>query len=253
MATYRVITFQCPRCKTDIGRQWGLITTKVIVCPSCGTNVRIDTSVIQQNWAFNFGWVGGILTWFVLGALVLADPQFATTIGRKTFKSDTGEQRLLIAGMCGIPAMFAGLLIGLVGGILGTIVAWGASEAPPAPATPVPTPGAPPLAPPQPQGRGCLIRSFFILLWPIVTFFASGIVVMVLTGVFTASDEEVRRQLSKEAGEKYAGWMLLASLVAFILGCVGLLPLTGRGKKKEVKPPPDAPRILSGPQNPYGL
>ena len=55
MATYTVITYRCPRCKTDIGRRFGLITTLRILCPRCGTRVRIDAGVVGQNWAFNFG------------------------------------------------------------------------------------------------------------------------------------------------------------------------------------------------------
>src|SRR5947209_4353045 len=117
MATYTVITYQCPRCRLDLGRRLGLITSKSILCPGCGTRVRIGTNVICQNWAYNFGWVGGLLTWFGLAALVLLDPQFAAKAGGRTFPSSGSDNRLMLAGLSALPAILAGLGFALVGAV----------------------------------------------------------------------------------------------------------------------------------------
>lgn len=243
MARYTVVTFQCPRCRADLGRQFGLITSRSIPCPRCGTTVRIDSQVIAQNWGFNFGWVGGLLLWLGLAAGVMLDPHFAASIGGKTLKSDTQQQRLMIALVCGIPALLGGLVFGGIGMLLGAVMV-GEGEAAPGPTRPSGFPGLTPTMPattPQPQRRGCLVRSFFILFWPVFFFIAGAIVMSGVSGAWTAETEEARQQLSKQSAEKYAMWVFLGSFLVFLFGCFGLMPWTGSGKKKT--PPPSPPEI----------
>jgi uncharacterized membrane protein len=112
----------------------------------------------------------------VLGVAVIASPQFAAMIGNKTFPAATLQNRVLIALICVIPSLLAGLIIGGVGMILGTIVAMGAAreensttEAPSEPPGPIGIPATGP-QPPGPRRRGLLVRAFFVLLWPVVFF-----------------------------------------------------------------------------------
>jgi hypothetical protein len=84
--------------------------------------VRVDRQVIAQNWGYNFGWVGGLIIWLALGAGVMLDPQFAASIGGKTMKSDTQQQRMMIALMMGIPALLGGLVVGGIGMLLGSVM-----------------------------------------------------------------------------------------------------------------------------------
>jgi hypothetical protein len=234
MARYTVTTFQCPRCRADLGRQFGLITSRSIPCPRCGTMVHIDGKVIAQNWGFNFGWVGGLLLWLGLAAGVMLDPQFAASIGGKTFKSDTQQQRVIIALVCGLPALFGGLVCGGVGMLLASVMV-GGGEAGPS----LVTASGLSAAPPQPQSRGCAVRGFFILFWPVFVFVAGVIVMSGVSGAFSAETVELRNQINKESAEKYTKWVLLASFLVFLLGCFGIMPWTGSGKKNT--PPPESP------------
>ena len=314
MATITVFTYRCPKCRADIGRRFGLITTPMIVCGSCGTNVRIDKNVIQQNWAFNFGWAGGLFTWLCLAVAVINSPAFATKMANNTLPAATFENRLVIAAMCGLWAMFVGMGFALIGGIIGTIVAatssaWslnsggfqsfptpptpGGTSAPPggfqfmppgrgqqpaqppaygaAPAQPGPASfpnyqGYPSAAYPQaPAQRGCLIRAFFILLWPPAAFLVIALTMSAVArsgvqfeppppaaasastvGLLAAplgqgpllaasalvpedvQENELKYEASQQMATKMAPWILLTVLAVFILGCIGWLPFTGR-------------------------
>jgi hypothetical protein len=290
VATYTVFTYCCPRCKADLGRRFGLITTPSVVCPGCGANVRIDRNVIAQNWGYNFAWVGGLLAWAALAAAVLLDPAFAATLGNKTLPAGTFEQRLVIAGFCAIPALFAGLLLGGVGMLLGTIVSVqpsrsaappeGQPAGPPRGAPGFAPAGAPAVSPPRPQDRGFLVRAFFVLLWPVVVFFgAASVIGLVLragvekeppaevVGAGTvgllatpagqgpllaassllprhAREEQRIQQAVAKRSEKTAPWLLLGTLAVFILGCLGLMPSTGRKRQGlEGKPGSPAPAL----------
>lgn len=228
MAKMIRITYQCPRCRTDLGRRFGLIMTRTVDCPKCGNSVRVDSQVFAQNWGFNFGWVGGLLIWAGMGGAVLIDPEFAATIGGNTFPAATPKDRVIIALTCVIPAFIGGFILNGLGMLFGAIAAHGA----PAGSAPVEPEirGSPSPAPP-PLGRGCLIRAFFILFWPVVFFFASGVTLALLAG-FSAEGEAARKKAVQQSAEQNTGWMLLGTLLVFLLGCLGLLPWTGRKKKE---------------------
>ena len=295
MPTYTVITYQCPKCKADIGRRIGLHTKLTIVCPNCGANVRIGRDAMAQNWGFNFAWVSGLTIWLVLGVGVLVSPELAAQIGRDAFPADSFEHRLVIAGVCAIPALLAGLVIGGIGMLCGTIAAfraaaaesnagdygsWSAPTQGPWPSrdSSYPSPAGPPRSPPRPQGRSFFVRAFFVLLWTVVFFIGAAII---LSMVATTGVKPVERQPADEAstvgllasplgqgpllaasslvplesredqqrevaatkmGERSAPWLLLGTLTVLVLGCVGLLPLTGSGKKRQAETRPGAGR-----------
>jgi DNA-directed RNA polymerase subunit RPC12/RpoP len=294
MPTYTVVTYRCPKCKADVGRRFGLHTKLWIACPNCGSNVRIGRDVIAQNWGFNFGWVGGLIIWLVLGVGVLVSPELAAQIGRQSLPADTFENRLVIAGVCGIPALLAALVVGGIGMVCGYIAAACASDAEtpaaehpswppsnPGQWTPggFPRPNEPAPQPPRPRGRNFLVRAFFVLLWPVVAFVGAVIVVSMVASVgakpverqptdvastvgLLASplgqgpllaaaslvpDEGVQEQQREAAatkmGERSAPWLLLSTLIVFVLGCVGLLPLTGSGRKRQAEARPDVQRL----------
>ena len=174
--TRTIITYKCPRCRADIARRFGLMSTLTITCPFCEAKVRIDRNVIAQNWGFNFAWVGGLLIWLVLGVAVIASPQFAAMAANKTLPAATLQNRAVIALFCVIPSLLAGLIIGGVGMLFGTIVAMGAAREETArPKLQQSSKGRLERAaagpqPPRPRRRGLLVRAFFVLLWPVVFF-----------------------------------------------------------------------------------
>ena len=294
MPTRTVYTYTCPRCRTDLGRQFSLLTSKRIVCPGCGNNVRIDTNVIQQNWGYNFAWVGGLLIWGGLAAGVLLDPAFAASVGNNTLPATTPGNRLVIAGFCCIPALIGGLLVGGFGLLLGTIVAAGADDEPPAEKVAPPSQGpsyaaafnrqAAPEASqppgPRPRKRSLLVRGSFVLLWPVVFLFGAAIVLgmvtqsnqtkvetpppvaaastvallasphgqaPLLTVAASVSDdakaEYLKQQAVEKRGEKSAPWLVLGMLVVFALGCLGWMPSTSA--KLAQQAPPEVPTTRS--------
>jgi DNA-directed RNA polymerase subunit RPC12/RpoP len=306
MATVTVYTYRCPRCRADIGRRFGLLTTRIIVCHRCGSNVRVDANVVAQNWGYNFAWTGSMVLWAALAFAVLANPEFGAMIGNGTFPADTFEHRLVIAGVSVIWALMGGLVIGGIGMVLGTIVAAcasddGAGAADPRssplsgqwPAGGFPFPPASPgqqlsypstagfhpsldlaASPPRPRERSIFARAFFVLLWPVVFFMGAAIVLNIAatTGVKNdepppvmgartvglmgsplgqgpllaattllpdaVRDQPLKQQATENMAAKSAPWLLLGMLIVFILGCVGLLPSTGRKIRRQAASQP---------------
>lgn len=306
MATVTVYTYRCPRCRADIGRNFGLITSRVISCHSCGSKVRVDANVIGQNWGYNFAWTASLMLWSALAVAVLANPAFAAMIGNGTFPAATFENRLVIAGVCVIPALMGGLVIGGVGMLLGTIVAAcspadGAEvgDFPSSPTQgqgpagglsflPVPAgqqrsqpsgaglhpPMDPTASPPRARERAWFVRACFVLLWPVVFFVGAAMALNIaattwvktdepppVVGARTvglmgsplgqgpllavssllpdaARDEPLKQQAAEKMGEKSAPWLLLGTLIVFVLGCVGLLPSTGRKIRRQAPTQP---------------
>lgn len=230
MAKVVIITFRCPKCRLDIGRQFGLITTTTIVCSKCGTHVRLDSAAVAQNWGFNFGWMSALLIWFALGVGVLVDPQFAATMGNTTFPAATDAQRVVIALTCGIWAFLAGLCFAMVGMVLGSLVATFA----PAGSAPMETdlPDRPTAGPPQTRERGCLVRMIFIFVWPVVGFFVAVIAITAVATIEAGNDPVMQQIAIEEAGKQTAPWLVFGTLAVFLLSCVGLLPFTGRKRKR---------------------
>ena len=189
MPTYTVVTYRCPRCRADVGRRLGLYTKLMIDCPNCQASVRIGRQCVAQNWAFNFAIGGGLIIWLLLAVAVLIDPQLAAMIGQKEFPADTFEHRLVIAGVCILPSMLAGLVVAGLGWLFGMVVALedpapGAADNPSWPPSKLGSAAAggfsPPtessLTPPKPQHRSIIVRRFFALLWPVVFIFGAGLV-----------------------------------------------------------------------------
>jgi hypothetical protein len=84
---------------------------------------------------------------------------------------------------------------------------------------------------PQPQYRSYLVRGFYTLFWPVAFFIAAGLTMSALAGSFTAETEALQKQIQQQSAQQHGSWVFLASLLLFVLGCVGLLPWTGRMKK----------------------
>ncbi len=193
MATYKytVYTYRCPRCRLDLGRRFGLMTTPCIRCSRCGTNVQVSTAAILQNWAYNFGWVGGVLLWIVLAVGIVLSPEFANTVSDQMFRGAEVRNPVVLLAGCLIPAFLAGLLSAFVGMVLGALASLLMTTAPTArsevpaptglllPRTSVNSP-APTVTPTSPWQRNLLVRLVFIFLWPLVFFFTGAMVLGML-------------------------------------------------------------------------
>jgi hypothetical protein len=103
----------------------------------------------------------------------------------------------------------------------------------------------------EPPRRHVLVRTFFALLWPVVFFLAADLVMSALSGVSSVQNEVVRKQLQDQAAQTTVPWLLLGSLVALVLGCVGALPWTGAYRRGRAAAPagPAAPRTGGNPSS----
>jgi hypothetical protein len=113
------------------------------------------------------------------------------------------------------------------------------------------------------------MRGFFVLFWPVFFFLGTGVVLAIVAASTVSKQEsaaisaasaaglmgsplgprpflsvapliteddtnnQLRQLASGRMGEKAAPWLLLEMLVVFILGCIGLLPWTGRKIRKK--------------------
>jgi hypothetical protein len=148
---------------------------------------------------------------------------------------DEQRQQLAAARLTNqsIPWILLGTLLAFVLGSAGLLPPTGAKiRAPAAPPSGIP-------AGPEPPRRSAFVRAFFVVLWPVVFFIAAGLTMSALAGSFAAESDEVQRQISQESARQHAGWISLVSLGLFVLGCVGVLPLTGaRIRSRATLPPP---------------
>jgi hypothetical protein len=159
-------------------------------------------------------------------------------------------------GQQSAPWLLLGMLVVFLLGCAGVLPSTGRLRArPPAP-RPAPAPAGafdlrnyPIDAGPAPRRRNVLVRTFFALLWPVVFFFAAGLTMSALSGASSADNEVVRKQLQDQAAQAAVPWLLLGSLLVFVLGCVGVLPWTGANKRSRPAAPagPAAPRAGDSP------
>jgi hypothetical protein len=249
-----IILDVCPRCKTDVSRRFGLITTPTIVCRNCGYEMRVTRNAILNNWAFNLC-VGAILfAWGVLALAVLCSPEAAAAVGggfKKPVRS--GADRLMVALLAGLPALLAAVPGVLVGRLLGWCVAErllsGSAPNPPKADAGlrlgrrelmtdalVPTiPGEAPRydAPPTPPGGGVgrfLLRTFAGLLW-FFAFFVIGCVAISAVATAGIAEEQARQKATEEAGKAWSLTVFFGSIaLSVVLGKLGFLPGMRRPK-----------------------
>jgi hypothetical protein len=269
--TYIIYTYRCPKCKLDLGRRFGLITSKCVTCARCGGHVLITTPAVSQNWAMNFGVAAGGLLWVILTVGVLFSPEFAAKASDLFLRGAGVRNPLAIVGVCLLPAFVVGLVAGVVGSVLGTIAGLCMSSEPDDDSDWVPD-GALywPRSPAGPRRRSLLVRVLFILLWPFIFLFGTAAVIEQVVGAenngevprlvvavevstaapalaadrskpaLPAGNEAGREKTDAPFPQEAAPWLLLGMLLVFIAGCCGWLPCTSRKSRPETTA--DGPR-----------
>ncbi|HEY1380614.1 MAG TPA: hypothetical protein VGF55_27685 [Gemmataceae bacterium] len=245
----------CPRCRTDVSRLVGLITTPTLACPKCRAAVPVSGRAVVNNWQFNIGVLAGVFVWTTLAVAVFISPEFAANAAIHLKRpAATIQDRVILALYVGVPAGLAAVPFGLLGRVIGCRVAGrlasrrgadllGASL--PRPATDSPAKGqhrvrhrlfadvAPALtggpapSPAAPPRRG--IRVVAVAAWAGVFV---GIGTLALAAVVVGGVGNGPGPWQPAAAEAARTWgpaMVFASIAAAaVLGGTGLLPGTRR-------------------------
>ena len=229
-----VILDVCPRCRSDVSRKFGLITTRLIVCPKCQFEMFVTPKAVVNNWQFNAAVWAGLAMWIGFASIIFTNSDTAATVGRHLqLPVRTFENRLVLAFAGCIPALFVALPFALVGRIIGFSVARrlnvdAAEEAAVADFRRQLTP----VRQQELRRRSLFVRAVFGLVWAVVF----GVVAALALGLWAAreagDDPELRQQAIWQVGETFGPWALLGSLaLAVVLGGCGVLPGTRRTKR----------------------
>src|SRR5262249_1719913 len=115
-----VILDVCPRCRKDVSRRLGVITTRTIVCPRCDYEMKITANAVTNNGQYNGVMRVALPVWIGLAAAILASPTVAAAVGG-LFKLpvQTLQNRLIVALVAGILAVVVGLPFAVLGRMIG--------------------------------------------------------------------------------------------------------------------------------------
>jgi hypothetical protein len=80
-----------------------------------------------------------------------------------------------------------------------------------------------------PKQRSAFVRIFFSVVWAVVFFLGTAVVLSIVAVQRAGEDQELQKQFAEESGRTIGPWALLGSIVlASVLGCKGILPGTRR-------------------------
>src|SRR3954454_1370366 len=114
----------CPRCRTDVSRLVGLITTPTLACPKCRAAVGVSGRSVVNNWQFNVAVLAGVFVWTTLAVAVFISPEFAASAGTHLKRpAATVQDRMILALYVGVPAGVIAVPFGVLGRVLGRRVA----------------------------------------------------------------------------------------------------------------------------------
>ena len=258
----------CPRCRTDVSRRLGVITTPTIACPKCRAVMDVTRTAVVNNWQFNGAVLAAAFIWTAVAAAVFLNPNFATQVGARVGRpARTPQDRLVLAAIVGVPAGFFALPFGVLGRLVGYGVArrlgarrpdvlgkglvWLDEQSQPGdqflvtrllgasaveaggPVRPPParTPTAVPRpAPPRPAGAGRSLRRVVAGgAWAVVFFVAAAVVLAAVAASGVGEDAQLRQQAVEASARAWGVWAFVGSLaVAAVLGGTGWLPGTRR-------------------------
>ena len=135
MAVYvrTVIRYLCPKCRQDVARRPGFISTPVIACHACGHEFLVNRNAVVYSWQKTVFWYAWLFLLMVTTVYFVTAPgETSTQLWHQLNQSGSfGEQ---IGGFIGvgigaliasaIMAALAALPISLVGGtVAGHVVA----------------------------------------------------------------------------------------------------------------------------------
>jgi len=247
----------CPRCRADVSRRFGVITTPTIDCRVCQFPMRVTSLAVMNNWQFNAAAPVGLALWVAALFIIFGSPEtaarWAWELGATPSGHDT-QDHLAMALVAGGAALFCSVPFAIVGRIIGFFVARRLLSEPPEPAASefgqrqylsyVPAPAASggygvamhstPELPQQTAGGGFrfIARTFFGLVWAAI-FFVGGAFMTTAVAIAGITDPQLRNEASRHAGQSCGVWLFFGSIgLAVLLGSRGILPGT-RSKNRQ--------------------
>jgi hypothetical protein len=233
----------CPRCRADVSRRLGVITTPTITCRVCQFPMRVTALAVMNNWQFNFAAPVVLAIWVGAVVIIFRSPETVAHWAGELRAPPTGhdlQDRLAMSLTAGVVALFSSIPFAVVGRLIGFFVARRLLSEPSSAAaasefgqrqflSQLPAPALP-----QQKASGgfrFIARAFFGLLWAAVFFFG-GAFAMATVATAGIADPQLRNQASRHAGEHWGPWLFLGSIgLTILLGSFGVLPGT-RSKKR---------------------
>src|SRR4051812_28311997 len=95
----------CPRCKMDISRRLGVITSPSVNCSFCGQLMRVTRDAILNNWQYNGLMWPFFSIWAGMALVTLFNPDVAVEIiKRLPMPVDVVVGQMIGAALCFLPA-----------------------------------------------------------------------------------------------------------------------------------------------------
>jgi len=115
----------CPRCKTDISRRLGVITSASVNCSFCGQQVQVTRNAVLNNWQYNSLMWPFFAIWTGMAVTVLFNQDLVVALTRfLPITVDVLVAQVLGAVLCLLPAFVCAIPFALVGRVVGCLVAW---------------------------------------------------------------------------------------------------------------------------------
>ncbi len=237
-----IILDVCPKCKTDVSRRLGFITTPSITCSKCGHSMYVTESAVLNNWQYNVAVGAWMLAWAVFVIVLWASPEAAMSASRFFGMRVLDTEHLIYMSVLAfIPAAFVGLPFGLVGRMCGYLVWQGFTQPTPSDVARAGRPMMPADAP-QMQGHGLLFRAFFGMVWFAAFFLGGVLLASVIATNLAAGNQKLIKQYNEQVARDWTGWVLLGSLVLAVgLTAWGVLPGTAKLREATDQDRPDVP------------
>jgi hypothetical protein len=124
----------CPRCRADVSRRFGVITTPTITCRVCRFPMRVTTPAVMNNWQFNFAAPVVLAIWVGAVVIIFRSPDtvahWAGELGATPSGHDT-QDRVAMVLLSGVVALFCSIPFAVLGRLIGFFVAQGLLSEPP--------------------------------------------------------------------------------------------------------------------------
>src|SRR5262249_48820058 len=130
--TYTVITYPCTRCRADVLKRPGFITTPVIACHVCGHEMLVTREVVLNHWQkslFRYLWmflvIAGVAFYFAVPGGLSASVW--ELVYRSNFMGEPYDTIMtygIIFAILAVGAAVISVVVSLVaGGVIGNMVA----------------------------------------------------------------------------------------------------------------------------------
>jgi hypothetical protein len=112
----------CPRCRADVSRRIGLITTPTITCRVCQFPMRVTALAVMNNWQFNFAAPVVLAIWVGAAVIIFRSPDMVARWASELGVNPSGhatQDRLAMVLLSGVLALFCSIPFAVLGRLVG--------------------------------------------------------------------------------------------------------------------------------------